>query len=109
MEFNNSQPGPSQNSNGAVVWLAPNHEAPVQPEVPLTNPAVVMAEQLDTRRGPSKYGSKYSRVSSLFFGLVQMLLALLSVAGAALAVAFEASGAELGTGFWCGLVVSEQP
>lgn len=106
MDFSNNIQAGLQHRNGAAVLQ--NHEVTIiQTEVPVTNP-VLMAEQRNAGCGPSKYRSNYSRVSSLFFGLVQILLALFSVAGAVWVIYFEAYGCELGTGFWCGLVVSEQ-
>lgn len=71
-----------------------------------TASVVIGQPQQHFASSPNKFNSCYSRVSSILFGFLQIALFAFSIAGAIMVVINEGSGSELGTGFWCGTVVS---
>ena len=54
------------------------------------------------------YRRYFPRTTSTVLGALQIMLAIVSVAAAITAICYEASLYEIGTGFWCGIFVSQQ-
>ena len=52
------------------------------------------------------YANGYSRITSVCLGVLQIGLSWISIAAAVMALIFNASGADIGTGFWCAAIVS---
>lgn len=55
---------------------------------------------------PGKYGASFNRVTSIWLGALLIGLGAVSFASAGLAFAYNAYYYELGTGLWCGAMVS---
>lgn len=55
---------------------------------------------------PGKYGASFERVTSIWLGTLLICLGVLSFSSAGLAFTYTAYYYELGTGLWCGAMVS---
>lgn len=90
-------------SHHTEVTVQPTYPPPVQ--YPGTY-VVVDQSQQHGASSAKKYNSNYSRVSSILFGFLQIFLCIVTIGGAIMVEMKEANGHELGTGFWCGIIVS---